>query len=54
MGALQKAVNAQNSGEIGEFIDHLNRGKGGGERPLVGEQMMLGKISGPLGKWMGM
>ena len=54
MGASQKVVNAQRNGDIGEFIDHLNGGGGRGERPLMGEQMMLGKISGPLGNWMGM
>lgn len=27
----------------GEFIDHLNREKGGGEWPLMGEQMMFRK-----------
>lgn len=54
MGASQKVWDAQRNGDIGEFIDHLNGGRERGERPLTGEQIMLGKTSGPLGKWMGM
>lgn len=42
-GPSQKAVNTQRSGEIGEFMDHLNRGKGGREWPLMGEEMMFRK-----------
>lgn len=32
---------------------HLNRGKGGEERPLTGEQINFRKDNEPLGEYMG-
>ena len=42
----QNALNTYVSGEIGVFIDHLTRRKGGRNRPLGGGTWFLGKITG--------
>lgn len=52
-GASQKELNTQRSGEIGEFIDRLNKGKGEERRLLTGEHMTFRKDKQALGKWLG-
>lgn len=53
MGHHKKEPNTQRSDEIGIFIDHFNKGKGGARGPLTGEQMIFRKDKRALGKWLG-